>query len=196
MSAAPGGATSPVMTTSDCSTTVPRITRTATDSRSLRGRTEGTLARTGGDRRQALRALLRRGRLVGSRLVALHQAVDRYDDEEVDDRGEDQERDQRVEEHSVAEVRTVDGERQCAKVRLAADGGEQRRDEALRERGHEGEEGHADDHGDSEVDDVAAQKKFPETAHGTSLARRRRGIPRIVPPSSAAVRKPEATRRG
>src|SRR3954464_10138537 len=106
------------VTTSDCSTTVPRITKIASDSGSLHRRTEGTLARAGGDRRQALQALLRRGRLVGSRLVAVHQPADRYNDEEEGHRREDEERDQRVEELSVAKTRAVDGEGQCAEVGL------------------------------------------------------------------------------
>src|SRR3954462_13379410 len=93
------------VTTRDCPTTVPRITKIARDSGGLHRRTEGALAGAGGDRRQALRALLRRGRLGRHGVVALHQPVDRYDDEEVDDRGEDQERDQRVEELAVAKAR-------------------------------------------------------------------------------------------
>src|SRR3954449_13399658 len=117
-------------TTNGCSTTAPRITRTVTESRHLRRGTEGALACGGGDRRQAFRAVLGRRRLVRGGLVTLHQVVDRHDDEEVDDCRDDQERDQRVDEQAVPEVRAVDAEEEPAEVRFPSDRREQRRDEA------------------------------------------------------------------
>src|SRR3954470_2586281 len=97
-------------TTNGCSTTGPRITRTATESRHLRRGAEGALAGGDRDRRQALGAVLGRRRLCRGGLVALHQGFDGQDDEEVDDCRDDQDRDQRVDEKAVPEVRAVDAE--------------------------------------------------------------------------------------
>ena len=72
----------------------------------------------------------------------------------------DQEREHRVEEGAVVEHGVVDRELQAAEVRLAADRRDQRRDESVDERRHDRAERGADDDGDGEVDDVAAQDEL------------------------------------
>ena len=78
------------------------------------------------------------------------------------DRRDDEERDERVEEVAVGEAAVVDREGEVAEVRLAADGGDQRRDDVLDERVDDGRERGADDDRDGEVDEVPAQDEAAE----------------------------------
>jgi hypothetical protein len=101
----------------------------------------------------------------------LEQQRHRLDDEEVDDRGDHQEGEQRVQEVAVGKARAVDREGQAAEVGLAADRRYQGSDEVAHDRAHQGAEGAADDHRDGQVDEVAAQHELPESLHAASLRR-------------------------
>src|SRR4051794_28420006 len=104
--------------------------------------------------------------LLGRRLVPLEQPAERYDDQEVDDGGQDRERDQRIEEVAVQELRLVDRERETAEVLRTPDRAEQRSDEVLRQSNDERAERGADDDGHRQVDEVAAQQELSESGHG------------------------------
>src|SRR3954453_13493746 len=135
----------------------------------LRGGAEGALAGGRRDRGQALRAVLRRDRLFGGWLVALHQRIPRHHDEEIDDGGQDHEGDEEVDEVAVEEVRSVHCEVQAVEVPLAPDRSEQRRDEVADECCYQGPERRTDDDCDGKVDDIAAEQELPKTTHvGTS----------------------------
>src|SRR4029078_11271193 len=81
-------------------------------------RAEGAAPGTDRDLTQAVRALA--GRLVDRRLgaPARHERVHRLHDEEEDDRGDDDERDQRIEERAVEKVALGDRESEVAEARL------------------------------------------------------------------------------
>ena len=83
--------------------------------------------------------------------------MDWKDEEEVDDEGDDEEVDHGVEEIAVLDGRVVDGADKIGEVGLTYDGGYKRSDDVFDERFGDSCESRADDDGDSEVDDVAAQ---------------------------------------
>src|SRR5437764_1486714 len=99
---------------------------------SLRGelrRTKGAAACGDGDLAQAFRTLPDGLVDRGLGAPARHQRVHRLDNQEEEDRGDHEERDQGVDECAVEEVALVGREAEAAEVRLAADRGDQRRDE-------------------------------------------------------------------
>lgn len=79
------------------------------------------------------------------------------DEEEVDDEGDDEEVDDGVEEVAVLDGRLMEGEDKIGEVGLTYDGGDKRSDDVFDERFSDRSESCADDDGDGEVDDVAAQ---------------------------------------
>ena len=90
-----------------------------------RGQRRGAVGAAAGRRRhlaQTLGALAYR-LLLGAHAQPVHQRVDRLDHQEEDDRGDEHEREQRIQEAPVGELRAVDGEGEVVEVLLAEDGG-------------------------------------------------------------------------
>src|SRR4051794_16052079 len=86
----------------------------------------GALLQQVADLREQSHIVRGRLRLRRLELAARRKGVQRLDDAEEDHRGYRQERDQRVDEGAVEELRTVDRERERAEVRLADDRRDQR----------------------------------------------------------------------
>ena len=91
------------------------------------------------------------------------QLLHREDEEEVDDEGDDEEVDDGVEEVAVFDGCVVDGDDEIGEVGLTYDSGDKRSDDVFDERFGDRSEGRADDDGDSEVDDVAAEDEVAKT---------------------------------
>ena len=90
-------------------------------------------------------------------LDAGEQLLHGKDEEEVDDEGDDEEVDDGVEEVAIFDGRLMEGEDEIGEVGLTYDGSDKRGDDVFDERFGDSCESRADDDGDSEVDDVAAQ---------------------------------------
>src|SRR5260370_20661061 len=122
-----------------------------------------------GDVAQAARAVrhLRLGRR--GRLVSRLETRVGINDQEVKDGGDDEEGDDHVEEVAIQELALIDGEVETREVRLAEQGGDDRRDQVLHKGGHDSAKGDADYDADRHVDEVASGPECPETARHAAL---------------------------
>src|SRR5437899_1483321 len=110
---------------------------------------------------QALWALLR-GRLCRWCGRACPPGVHRSDHEEIDRRRYQQEAYEIVEKRSVANVGAVDGELKCGEIGLRNDGGDQLGNDVVDKGLDHRAERSTDNHGDGEIDHVAAQNELFE----------------------------------
>lgn len=113
--------------------------------------------------REALRALL--CGWVCRRLLARasEKRIHRHDDEEVDCGRDEHERNEDVDEIADHELAVVYREEDAGEVRDLGDGCDERREKILDERSHDRAERSADNHADSQVDDVPPKHKLFES---------------------------------
>src|SRR5690242_14416452 len=113
---------------------------------------------------ETLRAFLRLRLLGLLTLEAIQHHRHRHDDEEIDDGRHEQEGDDVVDEVAVLKLAVVDREAELGKIRLAADGGDERRQEIFDKALNHAYEGSADDEADRHIDDIASEEKLLEAA--------------------------------
>jgi hypothetical protein len=94
---------------------------------------------------------------------ALHDGVDRKNDEEVDGGRDEQELDRGVEEVAVLDVTTMDVQHQVGEIRLLDDGCDQWRDDVAYQRVDDTGESRADDNGNGQIDYITAQDEVAKT---------------------------------
>jgi len=88
--------------------------------------------------------------------------VHRHYDEEVNGCSHKEKVDHRVHQVAVSELAAIDREGEAGEVLLAEDCGDERREDVLNEGLHDTGERSANDHGDCQVDHIAASDEVPE----------------------------------